>query len=176
MLGLLYDFGALRFGIIDVQGRRVRRGATDIVMSKNGKAIRTTPGGKVDTTMDTFRNMIMNMSDFYTGTREPFRDKEFADCEVLGPAIVTFTGHVRIWPDSYMGYNDFVQIKRGAKVSNVIVFENITIRRSTFRGITILVPEDIKHSIPADANWITHLTNKEPSGEPGDEPLEGRKP
>jgi hypothetical protein len=114
----------------------------------------------IDHSSESFKSIFIHMADFYTGPRKSFKDRIFIDCEVVGPAVVAFLGKVTIDADTDIASNDFVEIKDGAAVGNVIVFKDITIRRSTFRGMTILVPEFAKHGIPDEANWITHVAKK----------------
>jgi hypothetical protein len=161
MVRLMHAFGATTLPIIDEEGKLAVRGMKHVVASRNGKAVEILPHGQIDHKQDFFKGLVISMSDFYDGTTEPHRDKIFQDCDVIGPAVLRFAGHIAIDEGSDMHLNDLVEIKKGAKLVNVITFHNITIRRSTFRGMTILVTEGEGHHISGDANWITQITRKD---------------
>lgn len=85
---------------------------------------------------------------------EPIKNKTFSNCEICGPAIIYFMGASTI-QDNTFKMCDFVKIKNTAAITNVIIFDDVTIKQCNFYNLTILVPESIVGKFPKGANWIT---------------------
>lgn len=102
---------------------------------------------------DTFTRKRIDLTLFKTPLNEPIENKTFVDCDLRGPLVVVFQGVTMV------GVNivncEFVRVREGAQVINVLPFINLRIQGGKIHNLTILVPEGAVGQIPAFANWIT---------------------
>jgi hypothetical protein len=101
-----------------------------------------------------FTNRRIDINVFKSPIGQPVPPKTFVNCELVGPANIYFVKKA-MFKDIDFGPCDFVELKDGARMTNVIAFENITITGGRIFFLTILVPKQMRSQIPQGANWIT---------------------
>jgi hypothetical protein len=103
---------------------------------------------------DTFTRRVIDINTFKLPYAEPVKGKSFINCEIRGPAVIAFVGNATLQELAIMDC-EFIEVRDDAKVMNVILFQDITVRGGKLYRLTVLVPSSKKLSIPANANWLT---------------------
>lgn len=80
--------------------------------------------------------------------------KTFADCELIGPAVIGFFNNCTVASNTFTAC-DFVKLKQGASIHNLLGFENCTLTKCKIYKSTIYVPENLVNQFPGNINWIT---------------------
>lgn len=112
---------------------------------------------------DTFNRQQIDIRHFQKPLPRSNDKKSFIGCELLGPAVVFFGNNSAV-VDNTVFDCDFVVVKPGATVSNMIIFNDATVRNCTLCNLTILVPPSLAHQIESNSpggNWITETPNVE---------------
>ena len=108
---------------------------------------------------DTFTRRQILIQHFAKPLPQSNDGKSFINCEIFGPSVVFFGDNSTLIDNTVLDC-DFVVVKNGAMVKNVIFFKNATIRRCTLYNLTILIPpvlaQQIEDASPG-ANWITEI-------------------
>jgi hypothetical protein len=105
----------------------------------------------------TFQNRQVKLADLVMPFDRVLLKKRFIDCDLIGPGVVYLCGSANI---SNVGFLDcdFVVVRNGALVQNVLVLDSVMISGGRIFGATLLVPESqaemMQKALPG-LNWIT---------------------
>lgn len=142
--------GALLFLLLYLLWQRGRLYAAQL-MHARVVAERTNAINPLETV---FTKVRVRIDDLKMPFIQPVVGKTFVDCELIGPAVILFSGNTNIDGTGFIGC-DFVAVKDTATVQNVLPLINTTIRGGKIYQATILVPQSAINSIPKNAQWIT---------------------
>lgn len=102
----------------------------------------------------TFTDRRIDLSAFSTPIPRPLRNKTFVNCELFGPGVIYLGGRVSLGHVEF-SHCDFVLVKTGARMLNVIPFFDMTMRGGVLHNATIYVTPDSYDGLPENINWLT---------------------
>lgn len=105
-----------------------------------------------------FHKKRLNISQLSSPINNEINQKSFTKCEILGPADV-YIGTGNIITRNRIGNCNFIAVKRGIPLFNVINMVHCSIDDCEVFGINFFVHPDAVRHIP-DGHWITERTTQ----------------
>jgi hypothetical protein len=87
-----------------------------------------------------FHGRRIRLADLVHPIRKNIKDKNFADCELIGPANIVFRGNGHFTDGLFLNCDVVIMKDGDVTLNNVVILENCTITRCEIFEVTLIVP------------------------------------